>query len=159
RGSVGVYETLLKVENSELWKKRLKYKTEKSDAWCKRGIGIATGVKGFGFGALPDFAAASIQITPTGKFVVGVSCPEIGQGAVTAYSQIAAEALHCNIADIYLASADSQLAPDTGTSSSSMALVRGGNAILAAAPKMHELLLDVASEIVGEPKDNLEFGE
>ena len=130
RGSVGVYETLLKVENSELWKNRLKYKTEKTAAWCKRGIGIATGVKGFGFGALPDFAAASIQITPTGKFVIGISCPEIGQGAITAYTQIAAEALNCHVDDIYIASADTQLAPDTGTTSASMALVRGGNSYL-----------------------------
>jgi xanthine dehydrogenase molybdenum-binding subunit len=155
RGSVGVYETLLKVENSELWKNRLKYKAEKTAAWCKRGIGIATGVKGFGFGALPDFAAASIQITPTGKFVIGISCPEIGQGAITAYTQIAAEALNCHIDDIYIASADSKLAPDTGTTSASMALVRGGNAILAAAPKMNQLLLTAASQILQEPLDKL----
>jgi CO/xanthine dehydrogenase Mo-binding subunit len=158
-GSVGIYETLLNAERTDLWKNRIMHKSESSAPWCKRGIAVTTALKGFGFGALPDFAAASVQITPTGKFVVGVSCPEIGQGAVTAYSQIAAEVLHCDIADIYLASADSQLAPDTGTSSSSMALVRGGNAILAAAPKMHQLLLDVASEITGEPKDNLQFGE
>ncbi|HYW00546.1 MAG TPA: molybdopterin cofactor-binding domain-containing protein [Candidatus Acidoferrum sp.] len=155
RGSVGVYETLLRVENSELWKNRLKFKTEKTAAWCKRGIGIATGVKGFGFGALPDFAAASIQITPTGKFVVGISCPEIGQGAITAYTQIAAEALNCHVDDIYIASADSQLAPDTGTTSASMALVRGGNAILAAAPKMNQLLLTTGSQILQEPSDKL----
>ena len=158
-GSVGIYETLLNAERTDLWKNRTMHKSESSAPWCKRGIAVTTALKGFGFGALPDFTATSIQITPTGKFVVGVSCPEIGQGAITAYSQIAAEVLHCDIADIYLASADSQLAPDTGTSSSSMALVRGGNAILAAAPKMHQLLLDVASEITGEPKDNLEFGE
>jgi CO/xanthine dehydrogenase Mo-binding subunit len=114
-------------------------------------------VKGFGFGALPDFAASSIQITPTGKFVVGVSCPEIGQGATTAYSQIAAESLRCDLANIYIASADSELAPDSGTSSASMALVRGGNAILAAAPKMRELLTDAASRILGEPKEQLEL--
>ncbi|HKM76725.1 MAG TPA: molybdopterin cofactor-binding domain-containing protein [Candidatus Bathyarchaeia archaeon] len=155
RGSVGVYETLLKVENSELWKNKLKYKTEKTAAWCKRGIGIATGVKGFGFGALPDFAAASIQITPVGKFVIGISCPEIGQGGITAYTQIAAEALNCHIDDIYIASADSQLAPDTGTTSASMALVRGGNAILAAAPKMNQLLLTAGSQILQEPSDKL----
>ena len=158
-GSVGVYETLLKAEGTDLWKNRRKHKSKASAPWCKRGIGVTTAVKGFGFGALPDFGAASIEITPTGKFAVGVSCPEIGQGAVTAYSQIAADALHCDIADIYLASGDSQLAPDTGTSSASMALVRAGNAILAAAPKMNELLLDVASKVTGESKDNLELGE
>jgi len=154
-GSVGIYETLLRAENSDIWKYREKYKSTSSPPWCKRGVGIAAGVKGFGFGALPDFAAASIQLTPAGKFVVGVSCPEIGQGAVTAYSQIAAEALHCDIADVYIASADSQLAPDTGTSSASMALVRGGNAILAAAPKMNELLLISAAKMIAEREQDL----
>ena len=154
-GSVGIYETLLRAENSDIWKYREKYKSTSSPPWCKRGVGIAAGVKGFGFGALPDFAATSIQLTPAGKFVVGVSCPEIGQGAVTAYSQIAAEALHCDIADVYIASADSQLAPDTGTSSASMALVRGGNAILAAAPKMNELLLISAAKMIAEREQDL----
>ncbi len=154
-GSVGVYETLLKAQDSDLWRNHAKYKSNPSAPWCKRGVAVTTAVKGFGFGALPDFGAASIQITPAGKFVVGVSCPEIGQGAVTAYSQIAAEALLCDVGDVYIASADSQLSPDTGTSSASMALVRGGNAILAAAPKMNELLFEAAAKIMGEHKEDL----
>lgn len=158
-GSIGIYETLLKAENCEIWKNREKSKATSSAPWCKRGVGVAAAVKGFGFGALPDFAAASMQITPTGKFVVGVSCPEIGQGAVTAYAQIAAETLHCDIGDVYIASADSQLAPDTGTSSASMALVRGGNAILAAAPRMLELILETAAKITGKPTDDLVLKE
>jgi len=158
-GSIGIYETLQKAEHSDVWRNRERYKSNPSAPWCKRGVAVTTAVKGFGFGALPDFGAASIQITPTGKFVVGVSCPEIGQGAVTAYSQIAAEVLHCDIGDVYIASADSLLAPDTGTSSASMALVRGGNAILAAAPKMNDLLLDAAGKIIGQRKEELAFKE
>jgi len=154
-GSVGIYEAILKAEKSEIYSNREKYKSNSSEPWCKRGIGVAAAVKGFGFGALPDFGAASIQITPTGKFVVGVSCPEIGQGATTSYTQIAAEALHCDLDDIYIASADSQLSPDTGTSSASMALVRGGNAILAAAPKMLDLIIEAGSEILGQPKESI----
>jgi CO/xanthine dehydrogenase Mo-binding subunit len=159
RGSVGIYETLEKAEKSDVWRNRKQYKSKPSAPWCKRGVAVTTAVKGFGFGALPDFAAVSIQITPAGKFVVGVSCPEIGQGAVTAYSQIAAEALHCDLGDVYIASGDSQLAPDTGTSSASMALVRGGNAILAAAPKMNDLLLEAAAKILSQPKEKLTFKE
>jgi CO/xanthine dehydrogenase Mo-binding subunit len=158
-GSVGIYETLQKAEKTDLWKNRQSHKSKASAPWCKRGVAVTTAVKGFGFGALPDFAAASIQITPTGKFVVGVSCPEIGQGAVTAYSQIAADALHCDVSDIYIASADSHLAPDTGTSSASMALVRGGNAILAAAPKMNQLILEAGSSIIGEDAGDLELNQ
>jgi len=156
---VGIYETLEKAERSDVWRNRKQYKSKPSAPWCKRGVAVTTAVKGFGFGALPDFAAVSIQITPAGKFVVGVSCPEIGQGAVTAYSQIAAEALHCDLGDVYIASGDSQLAPDTGTSSASMALVRGGNAILAAAPKMNDLLLEAAAKILSQPKEKLTFKE
>ncbi|MGA8903484.1 MAG: molybdopterin cofactor-binding domain-containing protein [Candidatus Bathyarchaeia archaeon] len=156
-GSIGIYETLQKAERSDVWRNRERYKSTPSAPWCKRGIAVTTAVKGFGFGALPDFGAASIQITPTGKFVVGISCPEIGQGAVTAYSQIAAEALHCDISDVYIASADTLLAPDTGSSSASMALVRGGNAILAAAPKMNDLLLETAAKMFGERKEEPRF--
>ena len=158
RGSVGIYETLQMAEKSDLWKNRDAYKSKTSTPWAKRGIAVTTGVKGFGFGALPDFAAASIQITPTGKFVVGISCPEIGQGGITAYAQIAAEALNCDIADVYIASADSDLSPDSGTSSSSMGLVRAGNAILASAPKMVELLLQAASKLTREQSANLTLG-
>jgi len=158
-GSVGIYETLQRAERSNLWKNRDAYKSKTSSPWSRRGIAVTTAVKGFGFGALPDFAAASIQITPTGKFVVGISCPEIGQGGITAYSQIAAEALNCDISDIYLASADSDLSPDSGTSSSSMGLVRGGNAILTAAPKMREILFATASKIIGEPRADLVLGQ
>jgi CO/xanthine dehydrogenase Mo-binding subunit len=154
-GSVGIYATLLKAEDSDIWKDRLEYKSVQLPPWVKRGVGISAGVKGFGFGALPDFAAVSIQITHRGKFVVGVSCPEIGQGVITACSQMAAEALSCDVADVYVASADSQLAPDTGTSSSSMALVRAGNAILAAAPKMNDLLLSSAAKIMEQDKQDL----
>ena len=159
RGSIGVYETLQRAERSNLWKNRDAYKFKPSTPWAKRGVAVTTGVKGFGFGALPDFAAVSIQITPTGKFVVGVSCPEIGQGGLPAYSQIAAEALNCDVSDIYIASADSDLSPDTGTSSSSMALVRGGNAILAVAPKMMDILFETASKITGVPRAELVLGK
>jgi CO/xanthine dehydrogenase Mo-binding subunit len=158
-GSVGIYETLQRAERSNLWTNRDAYKSKPSNPWSNRGIAVTTAIKGFGFGALPDFAAASIQITPTGKFVVGISCPEIGQGGVTAYCQIAADALNCDISDVYLASADSDLTPDTGTSSSSMGLVRSGNAILATAAKMNELLLDAASRILGEQKTELALGQ
>lgn len=154
-GTIGIHETLVKAEKSEIWRNRRKHKSKVSAPWCKIGVGVASAIKGFGYGALPDFAAASIQVTETGNFNVGISCPEIGQGGITAYSQIAAEALNCTMSDIEIASADSKFAPDTGTSSSSMALVRGGNAILAAAPKMRELLLKAAAEILGEDTENL----
>ena len=69
-GSVGIYETLVKAEKSGIWKNRRSCKSKTSAPWCKIGVGVASAVKGFGFGALPDFAAASIELKPAGKFVV-----------------------------------------------------------------------------------------
>lgn len=158
-GKVGIQETIQKAERSDLWVNREALKLGHSKPWRRRGIGISVGVKGFGFGALPDFAAASIEITPMGKFLVGVSCPEIGQGNTTAYAQIAAEVLHTAVDDVYIASADSALAPDSGTSSASMSLVRGGNAVLAAAPKMLGLIIENASEVLGLHRDDLYCSE
>jgi len=156
-GPVGIHETLAKVEASEIWRNRIRYKTDRTPPWIKRGIGVAAAVKGYGFGCIPEFAASRIELTESGKYVVAVSCPEFGQGSIPALSQIAADALHCDIADIEFESGDSGLAPDTGSSSASMGLVRGGRAIIAAAEKMMNLILDSAAEILVEPKETLKI--
>jgi CO/xanthine dehydrogenase Mo-binding subunit len=91
-----------------------------------------------------------------GTFAVGVSCPDMGQGNVTAYAQIAAEELRCQLEDVRIDSADTGLAPDTGGSSASRSLYVGGNAIVRAAKKMRELLLSHGSQMLGEPESKLE---
>ena len=155
-GSIGIHETLEVASKSDLWIHRDAHKAQPSELWCKRGIGIACALKGFTFGALPDFGAASITLNEDGTFTVGVSCPDMGQGNVTAYAQIAAEELRCRLDDVRIDSADTGLAPDTGGSSASRSLYVGGNAIVRAAEKMRALLLSLASQMLGEPESKLE---
>jgi CO/xanthine dehydrogenase Mo-binding subunit len=154
-GSVGIQQALEEAERGYLWSNRRTLIRQSSLPWKKFGVGLAAAVKGSGFGALPDFAGASITITREGRFIVGVSCPEIGQGNTTAYTQIAAEALRCDPRDIDVVSADTALAPDSGTSTASRSVYAGGNAILAAAEKMSKGLLSAASETLEEPVENL----
>lgn len=156
-GSIGIHETLEEVAKSDLWAHKDEHKSQPSERWCKRGIGIACALKGFTFGALPDFGAASITLNGDGTFAVGVSCPDMGQGNVTAYAQIAAEELHCQLKDVRIDSADTGLAPDTGGSSASRTLYVGGNAIIRTAQKMRELLLSHGAQMLGESESNLEF--
>jgi len=158
-GSVGIHETLEVASKSDLWLHRDAHKGAPSEPWCKRGIGIACALKGFTFGALPDFGAASITLNEDGSFDIGVSCPDMGQGNATAYAQIAAEALRCRFEDVHVASADTGLAPDTGSSSASRSVYVGGNAIIRAAEKMRSLLMSYAAQVVGLSESDLECRE
>ena len=155
-GSIGIHETLDIASKSDLWIHRDAHKAQPSEPWCKRGVGIACALKGFTYGALPDFGASSIALNEDGTFTVGVSCPDMGQGNVTAYAQIAAEELRCRLEDVHIDSADTGLTPDTGGSSASRSLYVGGNAIVRAAEKMRALLLSLASRMLGEPDSKLE---
>jgi CO/xanthine dehydrogenase Mo-binding subunit len=155
-GSIGIGQTLEVASESELWRQRDALKAHSSRPWCRRGVGIACAVKGFTFGALPDFGAASITLNENGHFVVGVGCPDMGQGNATAYAQIAAEELCCGFEDIHVAIADSAFAPDTGPSSASRSVYVGGNAIIRAAQKMRAILVSRAAEILGEAENKLE---
>jgi CO/xanthine dehydrogenase Mo-binding subunit len=155
-GSVGIDQTLDVASKSDLWSEREGLKSKPSEPWCKRGVGIVCAVKGFTFGALPDFGSASITLNEDGTFAVGVSCPDMGQGNVTAYAQIAAEELCCRFEDVHIDSADTGLAPDTGGSSASRSLYVGGNAIAKAAQRMRELLLCHGSQMLGKATSKLE---
>jgi CO/xanthine dehydrogenase Mo-binding subunit len=155
-GSIGIDQTLDEASKSDLWSEREALKSKPSEPWCKRGVGIACAVKGFTFGALPDFGSASITLNEDGTFAVGVSCPDLGQGNVTAYAQIAAEELRCRFEDVRIDSADTGLAPDTGGSSASRSLYVGGNAIIRTAQQMRELLLSHGSQMLDEATTKLE---
>jgi len=155
-GSIGIHETLEVASRSDLWRYRERYKAQPSQPWCKRGVGVACALKGITFGALPDFGAALITLNDDGTFNVGVSCPDMGQGNVTAYTQIAAEALHCRPDQVHLDSADTGLTPDTGSSTASRSVYVAGNAIIRAAEKMRALLIWYAARMLKEHETNLE---
>jgi len=155
-GSIGIHETLDAASKSDLWLRKDEHKSHPSEPWCRRGVGIGCALKGFTFGALPDFGAASITLNEDGTFAVGVSCPDMGQGNITGYAQIAAEELRCRLEDVRIDSADTGLAPDTGGSSASRSLYVGGNAIVRASEKMRELLLSHASQMLCEPESKLQ---
>ncbi|MBY6052749.1 molybdopterin cofactor-binding domain-containing protein [Cytobacillus firmus] len=149
KSSVGTYKTLETAENCELWKNREKYKSEVSEPWKKRGVSVATSFHGIGMGiGLPDYGAASIELLPDGTFLVGVGCEEIGGGNSTAYAQIAAEMLNCDISNIKIVQGDTQKTLDGGTVTASRSTYTGGRAVTAAAPRMTELLIQTAAEML-----------
>lgn len=156
---VGTHAVLSALEKCDLWVNREKYKACSSAPWKVRGVGVAVEYHGTGLGVgLPDYGAATIELAPGGRFVVGVSCPEIGQGNTTTYAQIAAEALGVDVLDIDIVSGDTGATLDSGSCTASRSVYTGGNSILRAAEKMLALLREVGAEVLGVPVDDVAVG-
>lgn len=158
--SVGTEKTLEAAENCQLWRNREQYKSQPSEPWKKRGVGVATSFHGIGMGiGLPDYGAATIELLPGGRFSVGVCSEDIGQGSGTVFAIVAAEALQCDIADIDIIQGDTWRTLDSGTVSASRSTYVGGNSVLAAAPPMIKLLRQAAAEIFRIPAERVEWRE
>jgi xanthine dehydrogenase D subunit len=156
--SVGLLGTLEAAENSRLWQLKEEFKANPSAPFKKRGIGIACSFQGCGLGkGLPDYGAASIELLPNGQFAVGISCPEIGQGNTTAFTQMAADYVGCSIEDIVILSGDTRHTQDSGTSTASRSIYTGGNAMKLAAENLHNSISAVACEILRVPEDEITF--
>ncbi|MFE8694952.1 xanthine dehydrogenase family protein molybdopterin-binding subunit [Cytobacillus sp. FJAT-53684] len=150
--SVGTYKTLETAENCDLWKNREQYKAEVSEPWKKRGVALATSFHGIGMGiGLPDYGAASIELLANGQFLVAVGCEEIGGGNSTAYAQVAAEMLCCDISNIRVVQGDTAKTLDSGTVTASRSTYTGGRAVATAAPHMIKLLTNAAADILKVP--------
>lgn len=83
----------------------------------RRGLGVATFMHGAGFtGSGEDWLASKVKVRATGEGRVEVltANTEIGQGALTVFSQVAADALGLDLTDIVIGQADTDQVPDSG---------------------------------------------
>ncbi len=155
--SVHYEETLAAVESSGAWRTREDWKREVPRPWIKRGVGIASGMKGMGMGQFPDGGSVRMEITAEGKFVLGVGLSEMGEGITTAFVQMAAETLHCPPGDVELLPVDTDQVPECGGADASRSTMTGGNAILRAAPLMEALLKKEAAGKLEVDEEDLEL--
>jgi CO/xanthine dehydrogenase Mo-binding subunit len=101
-----------------------------------------------GFGTLPDYPSAAIEVDPRGQIMVGFSNPDYGQGLVTTNMQIVTERLGIPSASVLVINADSGMVPDTGSSSASRSTYTSGNALLKACEVAISVLrVEAASEL------------
>ncbi|MDP8023157.1 MAG: xanthine dehydrogenase family protein molybdopterin-binding subunit [Nitrososphaeria archaeon] len=126
--------------------KELFYRLDPSGPFQRTGVGIAVSVKGVGFGTLPEFPAAAIEIIPEGKVRIMFSNVDYGQGINTGNAQLVAEKLQVPLSQIEVLHSDTKFAPDTGGSSASRSTFNGGGALLLACDKaLSELKTEAAS--------------
>lgn len=120
----------------------------------KVGIGVVAYVEGTGIG---PYEGARVQVEPSGKVSVSTGVGTQGQGHFTSFAQIAAGALGVPIEDVEVVTGDTDAFHwGTGTFASRGAVV-AGNAVHAAAQKVRQKALDLASSVLAVPASALEL--
>jgi len=118
------------------------------------GIGILPFIETTGVG---PYEGARVQIEPNGKVILATGIGTQGQGHFTSFAQIVAEQLGVDVTDVRVITGDtSEFHWGTGTFASRGAVV-AGNAIHAAASRVRQKVLELASKILETPKEELEL--
>ncbi|HZX95235.1 MAG TPA: xanthine dehydrogenase family protein molybdopterin-binding subunit [Myxococcales bacterium] len=117
----------------------------------KRGIGISLALHGAGFtgaGEAKLKARAGVELTPDGARVLSIST-DIGQGTLTVFAQMAADALGLPVPAIEIAESDTSRMPDSGPTVASRTLMVVGGTIAKAAQALSRTLCSFAAEVHG----------
>jgi carbon-monoxide dehydrogenase large subunit len=101
--------------------------------------------------------AASIRMLPTGKVEVVTGTTPHGQGHVTSWSQIAADALGVPFEDVSVIYGDTQSSPQGMDTYGSRSLVVGGVAVHLAAQKVVDKARRVAAHLLEAAEGDVEF--
>ena len=130
----------------------------RANGTLRRGVGMACSMQGSGIAGI-DWASAFLKMNEDGSFYLQVGASDVGGGADTVLSQIAAETLGVSLDRIVITSGDTDITPfDVGAYASSTTIISGG-AVRKAAAKVREQVLQVASRMLDAPVDKLTCGD
>jgi aldehyde oxidoreductase len=154
------------------WIDALKRSSEfnETNSALRRGVGVASiwyGIGGGGGGPVPglDPAAtvgrapgrAAVDLLDDGRVLVRTSAMDLGQGAATAMALIAAGELGQPLGRVDAGPGDTWTSPDAGPTVGSRVTFIVGNAVRTAAASLRAGILTTASELLGEPVDELDL--
>ncbi|MCD6422787.1 MAG: xanthine dehydrogenase family protein, partial [Elusimicrobia bacterium] len=143
--SIGLNKTIALSEKISKFNRKWEPPSKKKGD-VRYGIGMASAFYGVGLGAGGLHLAKSgafIQIEPDGSVLVAVGNTEMGQGARTVLSQIAAETLGAPYEKVDVISADTSRVPDSGPTVASRTTVMSGSSILNAAKQIRQRIDEV----------------
>ena len=121
----------------------------------RRGVGMACTMQGSGIAGV-DWASAFLKMNEDGSFFLQVGASDVGAGADTVLSQIAAETLGVSLDKIIITSGDTDITPfDVGAYASSTTIISGG-AVKKAAEKVRAQVLELAAKMLDAPVDQLD---
>ena len=111
----------------------------------RKGVGIASCWYGCGNTSLPNPSTMRMGITADGRPILHQGAMDIGQGANTVITQIAADALGVPVHNIEIIGGDTDLTPDCGKTSASRQTFVSGKAALLSGKALREMILRFAN--------------
>jgi CO/xanthine dehydrogenase Mo-binding subunit len=132
----------------------------RSAAPKRRGIGLACSYRGVSLGAEGvDAAGAIVSVQTDGSVIVSSGITDMGQGAQTQMSQIAAEVLGISMDRIRFLNTNTSRVPDSGPTVASRGTIMGGSAAKKAAEIVRATLIGVGAEMVKVAAEHCELAD
>lgn len=157
---MGLKATLEKARRTYLWQRKdeIKSKFSQADPRKKFGIGVACAIGPMGIGVgMPDFSNIILEVESDGIITLRTGAIEIGQGNLTAYAQMTAEAFQYGMEKIRVVHGDTGRAPDSGSVTASRSIHCVGNAILNGVSSLIPKFIKLASMELRCPENDLEY--
>jgi putative selenate reductase molybdopterin-binding subunit len=153
--SCGLYDCIDRGSAAIDWDK--KRKARPRPGHLKRGVGVSFTMQGSGIAGI-DWASAFLKMNEDGSFFMQAGASDVGAGADTVLSQIAAETLGVTLDKIVITTGDTDTTPfDVGAYASSTTIISGG-AARKAAEKVRQQVFEVAARMLDTTPDNLTCG-
>jgi len=129
-------------------------------AHIARGRGMATIHYGIGYGnAIRDIGSAVVELLPDGFFQVRCGAIDYGQGAITVFTQIAAQVLGVSGARLRVLTGHSVDTPDSGSTVASRQTYVSGEAVRQASDRLRDALLAFVAERFERPQAELHLSD
>ena len=161
-GKVSLFEVLQKIAGaSDFERKWRTYREERQKPdLVKRGIGLACSYRGVSLGAEGvDAAGVIVSVQTDGSVILSSGITDMGQGAQTVLSQIAAEVLGIGLERIRFLNTNTSRVPDSGPTVASRSTIVGGSAAKKAAEDVLSRMLPVAAELLNARPRSVITGE
>jgi len=149
--SVGLVETLTRAKEL-LGDDEQQFEPRPAGADTVRSTGVAAMFYGVSLGAagrVLDRGGARVEILKDGSVSIFVGCTDMGQGALTVLSQIAADSLGIEMDAVRVNPVDTGVVPDSGPTVASRTTIVSGNAIIDACDKIKTRMVEVGVSILG----------
>ncbi len=138
------------------WEERRK-RTPDTSSHLRHGVGMSCCIQGSAIAGV-DWGAALLKMNEDGSFNLHMGAADLGTGADTVISQIAAETLGVTLDKIIPYSGDTDFTPfDVGAYASSTTIISGG-AAKKAAEKVRGQIIETASRMLEVPPDKIQLG-
>jgi len=122
------------------------------------GVGMALAAQSMGLGAkVPDDSTHRLEWRPDGDVYVHLGSPDMGQGLAMAAEQITAESLGLPYEVVKTIPLDTLTSPNGNVTCASRMTYMVGNALIDAADRLIQQLLDEAARMMNFPREQLSY--